>query len=312
MSKTVKTVLAVAAVVGAVALSMVFRAELSPISMAAEHIPGLYLPLSGFHVPITNSLLATWLIMLVLIVVSFLATRNMTTVPKGFQNVIEAVIEAIYGLVEGVAGEKWAPKFFPIVASILLFVLLSNWLDILAPILSAVGIVEMHHGERVIIPLLRSPSTDLNFTVGLAVISVFMTQVFGVQALGLSYFSKFFNFKGIIGLFSRSKKQDQQELTGCMGVVMPIFTAGLDVFVGLLELISEFAKIISFSFRLFGNIFAGEVVLLVIPFLISLLLPLPFFGLEIFVGFIQAFIFAVLTLAFFTMATHGHGEAEEH
>jgi F-type H+-transporting ATPase subunit a len=245
--------------------------------------------------------------MLVLIVAAWGATRNLQLVPTGFQNFMEIVIEALHGLVHDVAGEKRAAKFFPIVTTIFLFVLVSNWLDLLTPILSVIGFVEHHDSETVIIPILRSPSTDLNTTLGLALISVVLTQIFGVQALGLfGYVGRFINVKGfghfVLVLLRRRKGNP-------MGA---LFTAFLDLFVGLLELVSEFAKIISFSFRLFGNIFAGEVLLLVIPSFLSILLPLPFLGLEVFVGLIQAFIFAVLTLAFMTMATTSHEHGEGH
>jgi len=133
----------------------------------------------------------------------------------------------------------------------------------------------------VFVPLFRASTADLNTTIALALISVGMTQYYGVAYLGLSYFTKFLNFK--------------------QG---PIFT-----FVGLLEIISELAKIISFAFRLFGNIFAGEVLLAVIAYLLPLIAPVPFLGLEIFVGFIQALVFAMLTLVFINMATVGH---EDH
>jgi F-type H+-transporting ATPase subunit a len=132
----------------------------------------------------------------------------------------------------------------------------------------------------VLAPFLRAAATDLNFTLALALVSMFMVQVFGVQALGANYFSKFLNFRG-----------------GAIGVA-----------VGLIETISEVAKILSFAFRLFGNIFAGQVLLFVMAFLVPWLLPVPFYGLEIFIGFIQALVFSLLALIFFTTSTIGHDE----
>ena len=129
-------------------------------------------------------------------------------------------------------------------------------------------------------PIFRPGSADLNTTLALAIVSVIVTQIFGLMALKFSYLKKFFNF-----------------------------SSPIDFFVGILEIISEFAKIISFAFRLFGNIFAGEVLLVVIAFLIPVVLPMPFYGLELFVGFIQALVFAMLSLVFFNMATQSH---EEH
>jgi F-type H+-transporting ATPase subunit a len=233
---------------------------------------------------------------------AYLATKKMKMVPKGVQNFAEMVVEVVYGLVVSVAGEKRAPSFFPWVATIFIFVLISNYLGLL-PGLAAVGVKVAHEGKEGIIPFLRSPSTDLNMTVGLALISVFTTQYYGIRALGASkYMGKFINVKGLFSL-PAILAGEEKEAEG-IDLIMDIFRrAIIDPFVGLLELVSEFAKIISFSFRLFGNIFAGEVMLLVIGFLLPYLGTPAFLGLELFVGLIQAFIFAVLTLAFMTMAT---------
>ena len=135
------------------------------------------------------------------------------------------------------------------------------------------------------VPFLRSAATDLNMTLALALVSVFLTQYFGIKALGFRYFSKFIAID-----FSKGA-----------------FEGFINLFVGILELISEFAKIISFTFRLFGNVFAGEVLLGVMAFLIPYLVSLPFYGLELFVGFIQALVFMMLTLVFFSLSTIGHG-----
>jgi F-type H+-transporting ATPase subunit a len=276
--------------------------EVAPIKVAAEPLPGLVVPIPGFPIPVTNSLLTAWLAMAVLVLLALWIRNSLQTIPSGKQNAAEMLVEGLYGLCEGIAGPKWAPTFFPIVTTIFLFVLISNWLDLLTPILAAVGIKE--HGE--IIPILRSPSTDLNFTVGLALISVGLTQYFGMRAHGLlRYWGRFIKIGWIGNLVAvaTGKRQGKAGVILAMGLI--------DTFMGLIELISEIAKILSFSFRLFGNIFAGEVVLLVIPFLLSFLVPLIFMGLETFVGLIQAFIFAVLTLAFMSMATASHG-GEEH
>jgi len=162
---------------------------------------------------------------------------------------------------------------------------------------------------EVIVPFFRSPSTDLNNNLALALVSVGMTQVFGVMALGVGYFSKFFNVKGMIRAFGPDERGQRR---GCAGMLGAFLFGAIDLFVSILELISEFAKIISFSFRLFGNIFAGEVMLLVLASLVPLILTIPFLGLEVFVGLIQAFIFFILTLAFFAIATVSHGHEEEH
>ncbi|MFA5133642.1 MAG: F0F1 ATP synthase subunit A [Patescibacteria group bacterium] len=244
------------------------------ISLAAEPI----FHLGGFKV--TNTLLMSWLIIGFLFVITFISRRKLSAVPSGLQNIVEIGVEKLLNFMESVTGDRrQAKKFFPLVATIFIFVILSNWLEIV-PGLGTIGIWEEHHGERILVPFIRSASADLNVTLGIAIISVFSIQIFGIMALGVfKYAGKFISFKGPI-----------------------------EFFVGILELISEIAKMISFSFRLFGNIFAGEVLLTIVLFLVPYLVPLPFLFLEIFVGFIQALVFSMLTLVFLKVATTGHDE----
>lgn len=247
------------------------------ISFLPEHI----FSIGSFS--ITNSLLVVWLAMLILIIVGWRSSKKIHLIPSGIQNVVELAIEMLYNLVTSVTGdEKQSRKFFPLLATIFLLVLLSNWLG-LVPGVGSIGFYEEipgHEGE-VLVPFFRAGAADMNFTLALAIISVFSAQYFGITALGaVKHAKKFFNFKSPILLF-----------------------------VGILELIGEFAKLISFSFRLFGNVFAGEVLLLVISFLVPYVVPLPFYALEVVVGIIQAFIFTMLTLVFLKMATMMH---EEH
>jgi F-type H+-transporting ATPase subunit a len=290
------------------------------------------LDFGSFVFPISNTLFTSWIVMLLIVLFTFAATRRMTLVPSGLQNVIEMIIEALYNLCEGAAGAQRAKKFFPIVATIFLFVLVSNWLGLI-PGFGPVGIIpvdqkhpapegiatyplahdlaeffgpkhEEHH-EYVLAPFVRSPSTDLNTTIALALIAMILTQIFGMQAMGVVkyWFVRFIMLDKFVEFFrslSRGKPQ--------FGLLVYGF---LDLFVGTLEFISEVAKILSFTFRLFGNIFAGEVVLLVMAFLFFAL-PFPFYALELFVGFIQAFVFAILTLIFMTIATTAHSAAEHH
>jgi F-type H+-transporting ATPase subunit a len=285
-----------------VAGNLTFPRDLPPIELRAEKIPGLTLPLLG---PVTNALLGSVVTSLFLITIALLARSNLQLVPTGLQNFVEFVLEFIYGLVESVAGEERAPRFFPLIATIFIFVLVSNWMDVLVPMLAWVGVREVHHGHEVIVPILRSPSTDLNFTLALAFISVIATQIYGLRALGPIYFMKFFNVGGFIKIFQIRQR-------GCLAMLAAFQSAAIDFFVSLVELVAELARLASFSFRLFGNLFAGEVVLLIISSLVPFILILPFMGLEIFVGFMQAFIFAVLTLAFITVATTPHGGGEHH
>jgi F-type H+-transporting ATPase subunit a len=155
-----------------------------------------------------------------------------------------------------------------------------------------------------LIPMFRAPTTDLNVTIALALVSVLLTQYFGVQALGIGYFGKFLAVGGIFKAFTKRG-------VGCVGRIAAFGMGIIDLFIGIVETISEIGKVVSFSFRLFGNIFAGEVLLGVMAFLIPYLISLPFYGLEIFVGFVQALVFMMLTVAFFVVAVTGHG-GEEH
>jgi len=271
-----------------------------------------------------------------------------TSKPKGIQNFAEMIVESLFGLVHGVTGNlKKTRIFFPFIATFFIVILLNNWVGLIPGVGTIKMIVkeetEQHEAqadsnlvyanedakeEKTIIehedtttikheeteelkeetivvdhkeeaseetavkheevtkeheiesaPLFRASTADINTTLSLAIASLFLTQLFGIKYLKFSYFKKFINFSSPIMFF-----------------------------VGILELISEFAKIISFAFRLFGNIFAGEVLLVVMAFLFPVILPMPFYGLEIFVGFIQALVFSMLTLVFFNMATISHDE----
>lgn len=239
------------------------------ISVAAEKI----FSIAGF--PVTNSLLVAWIVMVFLTIASYSATRRLSLVPTNVQNFFEAVLENILNLVDSVTGNRrQSMQFFPFIATIFFFVLVGNWLGLL-PGVGSIGVQEELHGKLVLVPFLRSTAADLNFTLALALISVIVVQIVGIVSIGFfKYASRFINF-----------------------------SSPLNFFVGVLELISEIAKLISFSFRLFGNIFAGEVLLTVMFFLAPYLVPLPFLFLEIFVGFIQAMVFAMLTLVFLKMAT---------
>jgi F-type H+-transporting ATPase subunit a len=242
------------------------------ISIAAESI---------FHIgtfPVTNTLLMTLILSLIIIIASYILKSRIRLVPRGFQNLVETVFEALLNLIDSVTQDrKQSKKFFPIVVTIFIFVILTNWIEVI-PGLGTIGIFEHHNGETILVPFIRSGSADLNMTLALAIISVISAQILGIAAIGVGKYAKKF-------FVSPLHK--------------PYF---IGTFVGVLELISEVAKIISFSFRLFGNIFAGEVLLMVMLFLVPYLVPLPFLFLELFVGFVQALVFSMLTLVFFKMA----------
>lgn len=237
------------------------------ISLTAEKVFEI------FGLPVTNSLLTTFLVMLFLIIISLILSRKISLIPGKLQLIFEMIIGGIYDLFEGVMGEK-VKIFFPLLGTLFLFIIFLNWFGLL-PGVGTIGFHELEEGHKaVFVPLFRAGSADLNTTLAFAMISVFAIQFFGIKTLGKEYLGRFFNFKN------------------------PIY-----FFVGILELISEFSKIISFAFRLFGNIFAGEVLLTVIAFLIPIFAPLPFMGLELFVGFIQALVFSMLTSVFLSLAT---------
>ncbi|MBI2041563.1 MAG: F0F1 ATP synthase subunit A [Candidatus Nealsonbacteria bacterium] len=227
--------------------------------------------IKGF--PISNTIFMSWIAMSFLIGFSFFVKSRLKSVPGKIQNLVEVLLEVMESFMTTVTGDRQkTKKFFPLVATFFLFILISNWMGIL-PGVGSVGLVG--EGGHAMIPFFRSTNSDINMTLALAVISVIAVQIFGVSFVGFfKYFSKFISFRGPIQFFT-----------------------------GILELIAEIAKIISFSFRLFGNIFAGEVLLMVIFFLVPLIVPIPFMVLEIFVGFVQALVFSMLTLVFLTVAT---------
>ena len=225
---------------------------------------------------ITNSFLMTLVVSLILIVFSYILSRKISLVPGKLQSAVEMGFESLLGLMESTLGSmQKAEKYFPLVATVFIFILTSNLLGIFPGVGSF-----MYNNSGAEVPLFRSPAADLNFTLAFAVISVLVTNIIGMASVGVfKHLGKFFNFKGPI-----------------------------DFFIGILELISELAKIISLSFRLFGNVFAGEVLLTIISFLAPYFIPLPFMMLELFVGMIQAFIFAMITLVSIALHTTAHGE----
>jgi F-type H+-transporting ATPase subunit a len=256
------------------------------ISLTAEKIFSLF----GF--PVTNSLLMTWITMLLLIVVGIAAARNAQRIPGKLQNAAEAVLEAVYGLANGILQDRaLTNRVFPIVFTLFLLIVLSNWLGLL-PGVGPIGLLHEVHGEQVLTPLFRPTNADVNSTLSWAIISILTVQFIGIASLGFfSHAGKYINFKS---LFSFT------------------FEGLINFFVGILEGFSEVSRLISFAFRLFGNVFAGEVLLTVIAFLVPYIAPLPFYLLELFVGLVQGAVFAMLTLVFIKIATISHDHEDRH
>jgi F-type H+-transporting ATPase subunit a len=219
---------------------------------------------------VTNSLLMTWIVMAVLIIFAVILRRKLALIPGKLQAGVEWLFEGVLDYMsETLEDEKLARRFFPLVMTIFLFVLVGNEMAFL-PGVGSVGI----EGEHGLTPLLRAPAADLNFTLALAFIAFFTIEITSIAVLGfLKYGGKYVNFKSPVGFV-----------------------------VGLIEIISNLGRLVSFSFRLFGNIFAGEVMIVVAAFFLAYLLPVPLMAFEVFVGFIQAVVFAMLTLFFIKLA----------
>jgi F-type H+-transporting ATPase subunit a len=237
-----------------------------------------FAPETIFHIgafPVTNTILDTLLVDAVIIWGIFYLNKKISLVPNNpFQNAVESIVEMFYGLTESIA-QKTAAKIFPYFMSFFIFILLINWSSLI-PGVGTIGIRE--HGE--LIPLFRGATSDLNMTLGLALISAIATHAMSIKTVGIKdYLSRYFSFNPI------------------------------NLFVGILEIISEVTKVISLSFRLFGNIYAGEVVILTVSSIFAFIFPLPFLLLEIIVGLVQALVFAMLTMVFMAILTTSHNES---
>jgi F-type H+-transporting ATPase subunit a len=226
--------------------------------------------------PITATLITTWLAMVVLVVMAWWLSRNLRAVPGNFQSIVEVVVGGAYQYVtDTLESKELAKKYFPVLMTIFLFLLTMNWIGLL-PGVTSIG----YFADGKLIPFLYPPATDLNIAIAFALVAMFVIELAGITALGAwKYGSKFITFAG---------KGIGQRL--------------LNFTVGIIELISELGRLVSFSFRLFGNIFAGKTLLTVSIFFLPLLLPIPILFYELFVGFIQAGVFAFLTLIFIKLA----------
>lgn len=280
------------------------------VSIAAESVGTM------LGVPITNSFVTSYVVIAILVVISLVLTSRQSLRPSNIQLIGEMLIEGLYNFYRSIIGDKHIKTVFPILASIFIYVMIANWIGFF-PGVGTIGFYESksesnqeivgNHASvseentkspeaevsstkareehKKLVPFFRGPTADLNVTLSLAICTMIFVQYFGLKTLGLSYLSKFFNFQS------------------------PIF-----FFVGILELVSDLSKIVSFSFRLFGNIFAGEVLLAVMSFLVPFFVPAPFYGLEVFVGMVQALVFSMLACVFMNVAVaHGeHASEDKH
>jgi len=254
------------------------------IPLSAEPI----LSIGHFH--ITNSLLMSWLVMSTMIILALLATRQIKLVPNTIQNFTELIIETFYNTFETVSGNL-TRIFFPVVATFFFYILFSNWMGLL-PGLNAIGMNEVSGSHTVFVPFFRSPAADVNTTMALALISVGLTQYFGLRFKGLWGYVKHYFHNPVRG-----------------GIALILLGLVIGGFLGFLEIVSEIVKIVSLSFRLFGNVYSGEVVISTISGLFSYIAPVPFLLLEVIVGFVQATVFSLLSLVFFTIISQ---QAENH
>lgn len=247
-----------------------FAAEGGGISIhLAPEILGYF-----FGIPITNTLITVWFVMAIVIIGIFFIRKSIKLIPSKFQIVLEGLVGGAYEYISDVLeNEKLAKRVFPLIMTIFIFILAINWVGLL-PGVDSIGTFVTHNGERSFIPFLHPGNTDLNITLAFTFIAFFAIEIIGVSLLGfLKYGSKFVTFKSPLAFL-----------------------------IGIIELFSEIARLVSFSFRLFGNIFAGKTLILVAIFFVPFVLPVPLLAFELFVGFIQAFIFAVLTLFFIKLA----------
>jgi F-type H+-transporting ATPase subunit a len=275
--------LAVISFIGGVVGSMITGGE--PLSVLPVHPPQPELPAERPFpgLPITNTMIAAWITILVLVGLFIAATRKMKLVPGRLQNSVEFIYESLANFIEDSAGEKHGRWFFPICTTLFLFVVANAWIGLVPGFES----IQMNG-----VPLLRNANTDINVPLALAVIAFVSVEYWGFKARGASYLKTFFNF----GALGRGFKQ---LFTGKLKAGFgSIFNGILAVFVGVLEILSHLIRVVSFTFRLFGNMIAGLILISVMILIIPWVVPSIFYGLEMLVGFVQALIFAGLTLAF--------------
>ena len=268
--------------------------------------PTVALPAEAvFHIgplPVTNTIITSWITILVLLLITFTVTRKPRLIPSRIQSILEFALEWVYNLCKDVAGEKNGRRFFPIVTTIFLFVLFNAWMNLI-PGFGSIMVMK----EGIEFPLLRGANTDINTALALALISLVFVTYYGFKNGKIGFLKQYFNF-------GRSIKGFQKVFTGKIKSGFgDLFFGALDIFVGILELLSYFIRVVSFTFRLFGNMTGGEILVLMFLYLFTWAAfgAVQFiYGFELLIGAVQALVFAGLTLVFATMASTSHeGEA---
>lgn len=250
---------------------------------------------------VTNSLINSWLTVFIIFLLCVFLRFKLKKVPGKLQNIFEILLDGAMSLVDQVTNDrKVSVRIFPLVLSLFLFILLNNWLGLL-PVVGSMGFIFEHDGHAVFHPLFRAGTADINTTLALSMVMVIASNIFGIIVIGAwKTFNKYVNIKALGEIFTKFRKDKN------VVIVSPI-----NFFVGILELIGEMAKVASLSFRLFGNVFAGEVLLASMAAIFLYILPGPFLFLEVFIGLIQALIFALLATVYFTIASQDHSEHDE-
>ncbi len=250
--------------------------------------------------PVTNALVNSTILTVVLVLFAAAIRFNVKKIPGKLQNAFEALLEFLFGYFDQVTGDREKSKrFLPIVGTLFIFILLANWMGLL-PGTGSIGLWRATAGGTEFIPLFRPAASDLNLTLAMALLSIIASHLFGMFTLGFfTHWNKFIQlgtvWKAIVSLKP-----------------IAILTALIEFVVGFIELFSEAAKVVSLSLRLFGNIFAGEVLITVLSSLVAYIVPLPFMAMELIVGIVQATVFSMLTLVYLTIATtKPHGAHEE-
>lgn len=266
-----------------------------------QHVTLFAEPIAHFkNFTLTNALLTSWVAVAILIVLAVALRKSMKEVPGKLQNLFEIIIEGALSMCDQVTNDRaLSMKIFPFAITVFFLILVSNWLGIMP--LGGFGIVEEGEHGLLFIPFLRGSTADINTTLALAVMTVLGANVFGAFSIGIwKTLNKYVNLKALGGIFKKIRHDPTI-----------ILVAPITFFVGLIEIIGEFAKVASLSFRLFGNVFAGEVLLVSMAALMAFVVPIPFLFLELLVGVIQALIFSILLVVYFTIAASDHDEHEE-